>query len=558
MSSNDTTPTTAPPNPDGDFTLSHRQIQAVLFALMVGTLMGALDQTIVATALPTITGDLGGIRYLSWVVTAYLLASTASTALYGKLSDIYGRKRLYQVAIGLFLLGSVLCGVAQNMLQLVGARSIQGLGGGGLLVVGFAILGDIIPPRERGRYQGYFGAVFGVASIGGPLLGGFFVDGPGWRWIFLINVPIGLAALYVTNRVLANNAVRRQHKIDWTGAALLVFGVIALLLALEQGGDRGWTSPLILTLGAVSAVLLVAFLFVEARVAEPILPLYIFRNRTFTVAGVLAFLGGMGLFGVIVFLPVYLQIVKGLSPTESGLATLPLMAGLLFASITSGRLITKRGRYKVFPILGTALAGVALVLLANLSAATPRWEYSLYMAILGLGFGCTTQVLVLAAQNSVDRRDLGVATSTATFLRQMGGTFGTAIFGTVLVSQLVAGIATRLPGGVGEGCDPKAIAGSPQAILSCPPAVREPIQQAFVDALNVTFLVAVPLIAIAFVLAFFLKEIPLENRAASQGRTESPVDGAVGTEPGDLTTATTGTDDAGEPVGSAESPGRGR
>ena len=501
---------------EGDFTLSHREIKIVLSGLMAGTLMGSLDQTIVATALPTIVGDLGGIRYLSWVVTAYLLASTASTALYGKLSDIYGRKRLYQVAIGLFIVGSLLCGVAQNMLQLVGARAIQGLGGGGLLVIGFAIIGDVIPPRERGRYQGYFGAVFGASSIAGPLAGGFFVDGPGWRWIFLINLPVGLLALYLTTTRLGNTNERRAHKIDWTGAILLVLGVSALLLALEQGGDRGWTSPVIVGLEVFALVLIGAFLIVESRVAEPILPLSIFRNRTFTVAGVLSFLMGMSMFGVIVFLPVYLQIVKGLTPTESGLALLPLMAGLLVASIGSGRMITIRGRYKEWPIIGLAFSVVALILLANLELDTPRWQYSLYMVVLGLGFGCTTQVLVLASQNAVDRKDLGVATSTTQFLRQMGGTFGTAIFGTVLVNHLVAGINERLPGGVGEGCDPRAITGAPSAILRCPPEVREPIQQAFVSALNFTFFVAVPLLSIAFVLAFFLKEIPLERRAKSK------------------------------------------
>jgi len=504
----------APPASETQFTLTHRQIMLVLSGLMVGTLMGALDQTIVATALPTVVGELGGIRYLSWVVTAYMLASTASTALYGKLSDIYGRKPLYQVAIGLFLVGSVLCGVAQNMPELIGARVVQGLGGGGLQVVAFAIIGDVIPPRERGRYQGYFGAVFGVASIAGPLLGGFFVDGPGWRWMFFVNIPVGLAALLITNRVLPRDGARRQHRIDWWGATLLVGGVSALLLALEQGRDRGWGSGQIVGLEVLAAALLAVFLVVESRVEEPILPLGIFRIRTFSVAGGVTFLTGMGMFGVIVFLPVYLQIVKGLTPTTSGLAMLPLMAGMLVASITSGRLITRRGRYKEFPIVGTAIATVALVLLARLDQGTPRWEYSLYMLLLGLGFGCITQVLVLAAQNAVERKDLGVATSTATFLRQMGGTFGTAIFGTVLVNQLVAGIQHRLPGGVGEGCDPRAITGSPGAILRCPPEVREPIQQAFVDALNVTFFVAVPLLGLAFVLAFFLREIPLEKRSS--------------------------------------------
>jgi EmrB/QacA subfamily drug resistance transporter len=505
----------APAQPGGvvPTIFTHRQIMVILSGLMTGMLLAALDQTIVSTALPTIVGDLGGLQHLSWVVTAYLLASTASTPLYGKISDLYGRKPVFRFAIIVFLIGSALAGLSTQMWELIGARGIQGLGAGGLMALAFAIIGDVIPPRERGRYQGYFGAVFAVSSVAGPLLGGFFVEHLSWHWIFFINIPLGLVALVVTDRALHGlRHVRREHSIDYLGAVLLVTGVSSLLLGLVRGREAGWTSPEIISWLSIGLVLSATFIWWESRAVEPILPLRLFRNRIFSVSSGIGFAIGFAMFGAIVFLPVYLQIVRGVSPTQSGLELLPLMVGLLIASIVSGRRITTTGRYKRFPIAGTAITAVGLGLLSTLGADTPYWRTALFMLTLGVGIGLVMQVIVLAMQNSVEPSDMGVATSSATFFRSLGGTFGTALFGTVLANRLASELAQRLPVGAMHGINPSQLTGSPQVIAALPHAVRGPVISSFVSALSTVFVSAVPIVLVAFALTWFLQEIKLRGR----------------------------------------------
>src|SRR5436190_2409098 len=380
------------------------RLRLVFAALLLVSLLASLDQTIVSTALPTIVGDLGGISHLSWVVTAYLLSATISGPLYGKLGDLYGRKRVLQTAIVIFLIGSALCGLSQSMAQLIGFRTLQGLGAGGLMVVTLAVVGDIIPPRERGKYQGYFGGVFGVATVVGPLLGGFFVDNLSWRWIFYVNLPVGAIALTVIGVAFHTRERHVRHQMDYLGAALLAGALAAIVLFTSLGGTTWpWGSPQIIALIVASIVLVPAFVLVERRAEEPILPMSLFRNHTFAATSAIGFIVGFALFGAVTYLPLYLQVTKGSSPTVSGLQLTALMAGLLVTSIISGQLISRWGRYRIFPIMGTALLVVAMFLLSRLEAGTSTWFAALYALVLGLGLGMVMQVLVLAVQNSVDR-----------------------------------------------------------------------------------------------------------------------------------------------------------
>jgi EmrB/QacA subfamily drug resistance transporter len=484
-----------------------QRVRLIFGALLLVLFLASLDQTIVSTALPTIVGDLGGLSKLSWVVTAYLLASTVVGPLYGKLGDLYGRKILLQAAIVIFLVGSALCGISENMTELIGFRAIQGLGGGGLFVITIAVVGDIIPPRDRGRYQGFFGAVFGISTVVGPLLGGFFVDSLSWRWIFYVNVPIGLIALAVIATAFQPRSDFARHTIDYAGAALLAGGLSAIVLYTSLGGTAyAWGSEQLIALLVAGFVLLAAFVFVEARAAEPILPLEIFRNRVFSVTSAVGFIIGLALFGAVTYLPLYLQDVKGHSPTTSGLLLTPMMAGLLITSIGSGQLISRFGRYKPFPIAGTALMAVGLALLSRLQVDTSTLVTSSYMVVLGLGLGMVIQVLVLAVQNAVDYAYLGVATSGSTLFRQIGGSIGVAVFGAIFANRLTHELAATLPAGARVPASP-----NPAALKQLPPPVHVAYATAITEALQPVFLTAAGAAVLAFLLTWLLREVPLKT-----------------------------------------------
>jgi EmrB/QacA subfamily drug resistance transporter len=486
---------------------SHAEIMVVMGALMLGMLLSALDQTIVSTALPQIAIDLHGVNKLSWVATSYLLASAIVTPIYGKLGDMYGRKKIFISSIVIFLIGSVLAGLSQNMEQLIAFRAIQGLGGGGLISLALAIVGEVVPPRQRGRYQGYFGAVFGLSSVAGPLLGGFLTEHLSWNWIFYVNIPLGLLALYAVSTRLHLPVRRSPHKVDYLGASMLSVAAVSLLLVSVWGGVQyAWKSTEIIGLGLTGIIFTGLFIWRERYAAEPIIPLKLFKNDIFVTSVLLSILSGIAMFASILYIPQYQQIVRGNTPTESGLLMLPLVLGLLTASIVSGRIISKTGKYRMFPILGTLLLSVGLWLFSHLTLTTSHALLSIWMVVIGAGLGMFIQVTTLAVQNSTPRADLGSATSTVTFFRSIGSSLGGAVFGTILVSRLTHYVHEALPdaGNITHNAVSTGVA-------HLPPEAKQIVLHAYVTAFHDMFLLAIPFALAAFVVALFLREAPLKG-----------------------------------------------
>ncbi|MFB7409402.1 DHA2 family efflux MFS transporter permease subunit [Streptomyces sp. NPDC056202] len=511
---------------------SRRTILVAIGALLLGMLLAALDQTIVATALPTIVSELGGMEHLSWVVTAYILASTAGTPLWGKLGDQYGRKRLFQGAIVLFLIGSALCGIAQNMPQLIAFRAVQGLGGGGLIVLSMAIVGDLVPPRERGRYQGLFGAVFATTSVLGPLLGGVVTQQLSWRWVFYINLPIGIVALFVIAAVLHVPVRATRHTIDYLGTLLIASVAICLVLVASLGGTTwAWGSAQIIGLAVLAAVLLVLFVRVERRAAEPVLPLKLFRIRTFSLVSVISFVIGFAMFGAMTYLPTFLQVVQGVTPTRSGVHMLPMVAAILITSTVTGQIVSRTGRWKVFPIAGTAVTCLGLLLLHRLTENSSTAEMSVYFFVFGVGLGLVMQVLVLVVQNAVPYADLGVATSGATFFRSIGASFGVAVFGTIFTTRLthslddVFAAATASGQDVPPGIGPEQLAADPRTVTALPADLRPEVLHAYATSIADVFLYAAPVVLAAFLVALFLKEDKLRGSVTAPDTGRPPAAG---------------------------------
>lgn len=491
--------------------LSHRRVLVVIGALLLGMFLAALDQTVVSTALPTIVGDLHGASHLTWVVTAYLLASTVSTPLWGKLGDQYGRKFFFQLAIVIFLVGSALSGLSQSMLQLIAFRALQGLGGGGLMVGAQTIVGDVVSPRERGRYMGLFMAMFGITTVIGPLIGGVLVDYAGWRWIFYINLPVGAVALVVTTLSLPGRLSRVHRVIDYLGTILLSLSATALVLFTSLGGTTyAWGSPAIIGMAIGGVVLAVAFVFAERRAVEPVIPLNLFTNSVFAAASAIGFVVGFAMFGALTFLPLFLQDVKGVSPIDSGVRLFPMMGGLLVASIGSGWLVSRTGRYKVYPVVGTALMTLGLYLMSLIGVGTGAWTMAGYTAVFGFGLGLVMQVLVVAVQNAVPYEELGTATSGSTFFRMIGGSFGTAVFGAVYANLVVSNVLAALhvsgpPAGLNLNAD------NPATIHQLPGPIRDAVVSGIAHTIQTMFLIGVPIGLVAFALSWTLPEIELRR-----------------------------------------------
>ncbi|MGI5273379.1 MFS transporter [Nonomuraea sp. CA-218870] len=493
--------------------MRQRDVGLIIIALMLGMLLAALDQTIVSTALPTIVGDLGGLDHLSWVVTAYILASTVSTPLWGKLGDQYGRKRLFISAIVIFLTGSALCGLSGSMGELIAFRALQGLGGGGLMVLAQAVVGDVVSARDRGRYQGYFGGVFAVASIIGPLLGGLFVDQLSWHWVFYVNLPLGVIALLVITSVLPSDRSRTRHTVDYAGVVLLGGATSCLVLMASWGGTiYPWASPVIVGLAVAAVALLAGWVVAERRAREPVLPLELFRNRAFAMTSAVGFVVGFTLFGALTYLPLYLQVVHGVSATLSGVYLLPMMAGTLTLSIVSGRIISKTGKYRFLPITGTGIATVGMFLLSTLGQTSSMLRLGLYLLVFGVGIGMVMQVLVIVVQNAVAFKDLGVATSGATFFRSIGGSFGVAVLGAVFTGRLaqdVREVLARTP--LPPGFDPAGVQQDPTTIQRLPPGVAAEFLQVYADSIALVFRVAAPIMLVAFLFSWFIPEYRLRE-----------------------------------------------
>jgi len=517
-------PRPAPGGGDDEITpAEHRRILVIVGALMLGMFLATLDQTIVSTALPTIAGDLHGLNHLTWVVTSYLLTSTISTPLWGKLGDLFGRKKLFQASIVIFLVGSALSGLSQSMLELIVFRAIQGVGAGGLIVGAQAITGDVISPRQRGKYMGYFGAVFASTSVIGPLLGGVFTQDLSWRWVFYINIPIGVVALFVIASVLHIPVKRTEHAVDYWGTALLGAGVTAIVLLTTWGGTTyAWASFPVVALAVLGVVFIIAFCVVEHYAAEPLVPLGLFRIGVFTVSSTVGFILGFIMFGAIIFIPLYLQTVHDATPTSAGLQLLPMVGGMLITFILSGRLISRWGRYKIFPIFGTGVTALGLYLLALLSPTTSLAQSSLYMFVVGFGLGAVMQILVVAVQNAVPYSQLGTATSAATFFRSIGGAFGISLFGAIFNNRLFAQLPLYLPVSALRHLSGNSISSNPAQINALPPALRHGYVQAFSHAIHDVFLIGVPFALLAFALTWLLKEVPLRNQAFVSAESGSP------------------------------------